>query len=85
VRGLEEPTTQYSDVNSSFGVAGAYFTAARAFSFSLNPAFFIGQTADRPVKLALSAEVLASTKRVRTSFRSLNMMAASQLCASISL
>jgi hypothetical protein len=37
-------------------------------AFSLDPAFFIGQTADRPVKVALSAEVLASTKRVRTSF-----------------
>jgi hypothetical protein len=48
--------------------------------------FFIGQAADKLVDLMLSAEVLSSNaNRARTSFRSLNMMAASQSWASISL
>jgi hypothetical protein len=47
---------------------------------------FIGQAADRLVDLMFSAEVLSSNaNRARTSFRSLNMMAASQSWASISL
>jgi hypothetical protein len=75
--------------HSSPGVAERVISAALAFlpnRFLLNRGFFIGQAADRLVNLTLSAELLSSNaKRARTSFRSLNMMAASQSWASISL